>query len=91
MDTAEARVNGLVFNDVNQTARVGANADQPTLIAGRVAEKGAESGKVLPNGNMGTVHAEIGAIQQAFDAGVTAGADMTLTVTGKAVFRVLPW
>ncbi|PSF05912.1 hypothetical protein C7H09_12430 [Marinobacter fuscus] len=34
---------------------------------------------------MGTAHAEVGAIQQAFDAGVTAGTDMTLTVTGKAV------
>ncbi|WP_264753997.1 hypothetical protein [Marinobacter sp. ANT_B65] len=83
--TAEAWVNGSVFKDVNQTARVGANAGQPTLIAERIAEKSAQSGKVLPNGNMGAAHAEVGAIQQAFDAGVTAGADMTLTVTGKAV------
>jgi len=83
--TAEARVNGAVFNDVNQTARVGANVNQPTLIADRVAVKSAQSGKVLPNANMGTAHAEVGAIQQAFDAGATAGADMTLTVIGKAV------
>ncbi|MEQ5833823.1 hypothetical protein [Marinobacter sp. NFXS9] len=83
--TAEARVNGSVFGDVNQTARAGANVDQPTLIAERIAEKSAQSGKVLPNGNMGTAHAEVGAIQQAFDAGATSGADMTLTVTGKAV------
>jgi filamentous hemagglutinin len=34
---------------------------------------------------MGTAHAEVGAIQQAFDAGATIGADMTLNVTGKAV------
>ena len=83
--TAEARVNRWVFNDVNQTARVGANAEQPTLIAKRVAASSAKSGKVLPNGNMGTAHAEVGAMQQAFDAGVTTGADMILTVTGKAV------
>ena len=56
-----------------------------TLIAYRVSEKIAQSGKDLPNGNMGTAHAEVGAIQQAFEAGATSGADMTLTVTGKAV------
>ena len=83
--TAAAKVNGSTFSDVNQTARIGANAQNETLIAGRVAAREAATGKVLPNGNMGTAHAEIGAIQQAFDAGATAGADMTLTVTGKAV------
>jgi len=83
--TAEVRVNGAVFNDVNQTARVGANINQPTLIAERITEKIERSGKALPNGNMGTAHAEVGAIQQAFDAGSTIGADMTLTVKGKAV------
>ncbi|MET0010546.1 MAG: hypothetical protein ABW109_22035, partial [Candidatus Thiodiazotropha sp. 6PLUC4] len=83
--TAEARVSGSVFRDVNQTARTGANADQPTMIADRITEKTALSGKALPNGNMGTAHAEVGAIQQAFDAGATTGADMTLNVTGKAV------
>ena len=83
--TAKARVDGSVFSDVNQTARVGANVEQPTLIADRVTAKSLKSGKELPNGNMGTAHAEIGAIQQAFEAGATKGADMTLTVTGKAV------
>ena len=83
--TAEARVGGSVFNDVNQTARAGASSDQLTLIADRVALKSAQSGKVLPNANMGTAHAEVGAIQQAFDAGATAGANMSLKVTGKAV------
>ncbi|WP_369600259.1 hypothetical protein AAIA72_10425 [Hahella sp. SMD15-11] len=72
-------------NSGNQTARVGANFDQLTLIFDRIAEKSTQSGKVLPNGNMATAHAEVGAIQQAFDAGATSGADMTLTVTGKAV------
>jgi len=41
--------------------------------------------KVLPNANMCTAHAEIGTIQQAFNAGETKGADMTMTVTGKDV------
>lgn len=34
---------------------------------------------------MGTAHAEIGAIQQAFDAGITMGKSMTISVTGKNV------
>jgi hypothetical protein len=83
--TAEASVNGSVFSDVNQTARVGADAQKPTLIADRIAAKSAARGKELPNGNMATAHAEVGSIQQAFDAGVTAGADMQLTVTGQPV------
>ncbi len=83
--TAEGKVNGRSFKDVNQTARVGADASKLTLIADRIAAKEAKSGKELPNGNMATAHAEIGVIQQAYDAGVTAGADMTLTVEGKAV------
>lgn len=83
--TAEALVNGASFHDVNQTARVGVDIEQPTLIAERIAEKSAQSGKILPNGNMGTAHAEVGAIQQAFDAGVTSGSAMKLVVKGKAV------
>lgn len=34
---------------------------------------------------MGTAHAEIGTIQQAFNAGKTQGKDMTMTVSGKDV------
>ncbi|WP_217647408.1 cytidine deaminase-like fold-containing protein [Amphritea atlantica] len=83
--TAEARVNGSVFRDVNQTARIEANANKPTLISERVLAKEAKAGKELPNGNMGTAHAEIGAIQQAADAGKTKGADMSMTVSGKDV------
>ena len=38
-----------------------------------------------PNGNMADAHAEIGAIQQAHDAGVAKGADMVLEVSGRKV------
>jgi len=50
-----------------------------------VTTKAEKSGKVLPNGNMADAHAEIGVIQQAYNAGKTAGASMELTVSGKAV------
>lgn len=43
------------------------------------------NGRSLPNGNMATAHAEIGAIQRAFNAGKTAGADMFMEVLGKPV------
>lgn len=36
-------------------------------------------------GHVATAHAEIGVMQQAFDAGVTNGANMTMIVTGKPV------
>jgi len=83
--TAKAEVGGSVFTDVNQTARVGANAKEPTLVSERITAKALKTGKELPNASMGTAHAEIGTIQQAFDAGKTKGADMTMTVTGKDV------
>ncbi|MFT0635839.1 hypothetical protein ACMFY5_27650, partial [Pseudomonas sihuiensis] len=85
--TAEGKIGGATFTDVNQTARPAsqANAGQPTLISDRVATKAETSGKVLPNGNMADAHAEIGVIQQAYNAGKTAGASMELTVSGKAV------
>lgn len=70
---------------MNQTARPGSQAkpDQPTLIADRVNTKIESSGKPLPNANMATAHAEIGVIQQAYDAGKTQGAAMTLKLRGK--------
>lgn len=83
--TAKAEVNGSVFTDVNQSARIDANPNKPTLISERVLAKEAKSGEALPNGNMSTAHAEIGAIQQAADAGKTKGADMSMTVSGKDV------
>ena len=85
--TAEGKIGGATFTDVNQTARPvsQANASQPTLISDRVTAKSDASGKVLPNGNMADAHAEIGVIQQAYAAGKTMGASMELTVSGKAV------
>lgn len=85
--TAEGKIGGQAFTDVNQTARPGsqAKADQPTLISDRVNTKIESSGKPLPNANMATAHAEIGVIQQAYNAGKTQGAAMTLKVEGQAV------
>ncbi|MFM0739263.1 PAAR domain-containing protein [Paraburkholderia xenovorans] len=85
--TAKGEIGGTVFSDVNQTARATELADpnKPTLIADRVSAKAEATGKALPNGNMADAHAEIGAIQQAFDAGTTQGANMSMTVTGKDV------
>ncbi|WP_421552932.1 cytidine deaminase-like fold-containing protein [Pseudomonas yamanorum] len=85
--TAEGKIDGQAFTDVNQTARPGSDAkvDQPTLIADRVNTKIESSGKPLPNANMATAHAEIGVIQQAYNAGKTQGAAMSLKVEGQAV------
>ncbi|WP_181150307.1 DUF637 domain-containing protein, partial [Photorhabdus hindustanensis] len=85
--TAKLEVNGKIFTDTNQTARASeqANAKQGTLIADRILAKKIAKGKELPNGNMATAHAEIGAIQQAYDAGVSKGADLKITVVGKDV------
>jgi RHS repeat-associated protein len=82
---AEVQVGDKVFSDVNQAARASADATKKTLIADRVSAKAIENGKSMPNGNMATAHAEIGAMQQAFDAGATQGAEMTMTVSGKVV------
>lgn len=62
MVTAEGKIGGETFTDVNQTARPvsQANASQPTLISDWVTVKADASGKVLPNGNMADAHAEIG-------------------------------
>ncbi|WP_446739778.1 cytidine deaminase-like fold-containing protein [Pseudomonas sp. TH49] len=58
----------------------------PSLITDRIADKAAtNSGKLYPNGNMKDAHAEIGVIQQAYSAGKTTGADMSMTVAGKDV------
>jgi hypothetical protein len=84
---ATGKINGQNYIDTNQTARstTAANALEITLVpADRVAAREAQGlGNV--NGNMATAHAELGVIQQAFNAGVTKGADMTITVKGKAV------
>ncbi|MGX9311093.1 VENN motif pre-toxin domain-containing protein [Pantoea ananatis] len=92
--TAELEVNGQKFKDTNQTARPAeqANKDQPTLISDRVTskeqslvEKGKTNNLPLPNSNMANAHAEIGAIQQAYNAGKTQDANLTINVACKDV------
>lgn len=85
--TATTTIGGRTFVDYNQTAREfdQGNAGIPKLIADRVAARSERSGKVLPNGNMATAHAEIGVIQKVHDAGLAVGADMSISVSGKDV------
>ncbi|WP_063334518.1 cytidine deaminase-like fold-containing protein [Marinomonas sp. TW1] len=86
--TAEAEVDGVKFNDTNQGSRPPELADpnKPTLIADDIQIKiDKNPDKPFPNGNMATAHAEVGAIQQAFDAGTTQGKNMTMTVEGMEV------
>ncbi|MCX8745355.1 hypothetical protein J3U68_08030 [Snodgrassella sp. B3882] len=85
--TAELEVNGVKFKDTNQKARPAdkANANESTLIADKIRDKEIATGKELPNWNMANAHAEIGAIQQAHNAGLAKGADLKINVTGKAI------
>lgn len=86
--SAEGKIAGNTYQDVNQTARPLNEADpqRPSLIADRIGEKAAKNpDRNYPNGNMRDAHAEIGVIQQAFSAGKTTGASMSMNVTGKDV------
>jgi hypothetical protein len=78
--TAESNIGGRTLVDTNQTARPSALADpnKPTLISDLVPP-----GK--PNSNMANAHAEVGLVQQAYDAGLTQGQSMTIVVRGEAV------
>ena len=78
--TAEGSVGDQMFFDTNQTARPTqlANPAQPTLISDLIPPGN-------PNSSMANAHAEIGVVQQASDAGLTAGQDMTIIVRGKSV------
>jgi filamentous hemagglutinin len=78
--TAEGSIGGRAFFDTNQTARPIEFADPNhlTLVSDLIPE-----GK--PNGTMATAHAEMGLIQQAYEAGLTAGQDMTIIVRGQEV------
>nr|WP_262382498.1 DUF637 domain-containing protein [Pseudomonas protegens] len=82
--TAKGTVNGTVFEDVNQSAKIGAT-NEPTLIAERVTAKTEAKGKPHPNGTVADSHAEIGVIQQAYNAGKTQGSGMSMTVSGRDV------
>jgi hypothetical protein len=78
--TAESNIGGRTLVDTNQTARPVALADpnKPTLISDLVPP-----GK--PNSTMANAHAEVGLIQQAYDAGLTKEQNMTIVVRGDTV------
>ncbi|VEI20617.1 Filamentous hemagglutinin [Serratia plymuthica] len=85
---AKGNVDGNKFSDTNQGARLSQLADfnKPTLINDVVQAKiDKRPDKNYPNGNMGTAHAEVGVIQQAFDKGMTQGREMAMSVAGKEV------
>ncbi|WP_258034950.1 VENN motif pre-toxin domain-containing protein [Pectobacterium odoriferum] len=85
---AKGNVDGAKFSDTNQGVRPSNLADfnKPTLIDGVVQAKiDKRPDKNFPNGNMGTAHAEVGVIQQAFDKGMTNGKDMLMSVSGEKV------
>lgn len=85
---AKGNVDGSKFTDTNQGVRLSQLADfnKPTLINDVVQAKiDKRPEKNYPNGNMGTAHAEIGVIQQAYDKGMTQGREMAMSVAGKEV------
>lgn len=85
---AKGRIEGRVYIDTNQAARAqqAANSAEKTLVpTERIFDVNRFSMHGNVNGNMATAHAEIGVIQQASNAGITKGADMTLSIQGKAV------
>ncbi|MGK8842588.1 hemagglutinin repeat-containing protein [Serratia marcescens] len=85
---AKGNVDGSKFTDTNQGIRPSQLADfnKPTLINDVIQAKiDKRPDKNYPNGNMGTAHAEIGVIQQAFDKGMTQGREMAMSVAGKEV------
>ncbi|WP_374705148.1 hemagglutinin repeat-containing protein [Escherichia coli] len=85
---ARGNVDGARFSDTNQGVRPSQLADfnKPTLINDVVQAKiDKRPDKNYPNGNMGTAHAEVGVIQQAFDKGMTQGREMAMSVGGKEV------
>lgn len=83
---AELEVNGQKFTDTNQRARPPelANKDDPTAIVDRVDKK-KKRNPDYPNGNMADAHAEIGAMEQAYRAGLAKDADLVINVTGRDV------
>ncbi|WP_182611466.1 VENN motif pre-toxin domain-containing protein, partial [[Pantoea] beijingensis] len=85
---AKGNVDGNKFTDTNQTVRPPQLADfnKPTLINDVVQAKiDKRPDRNLPNGNMGTAHAEVGVIQQAYEKGMTQGREMAMSVAGKEV------
>ena len=85
---AKGNVDGNKFSDTNQGTRPSQLADfnKPTLINDVVQAKiDKRPDKNYPNGNMGTAHAEVGVIQQAYEKGMTNGKDMLMSVSGQDI------
>ena len=85
---ARIDMNGKIYVDTNQRARsdILADSNKPTLISDYVLSKPPmKNSSPYPNSNMQNAHAEIGAIQQAYDRGETKGKSMTIIVQGKDV------
>lgn len=80
--TATAKVNGQTFKGTNQQARENPDANRRTAAAERI-EADKRYKPTNPNTNMANAHAEIEAMQKAYDAGITKGADMTIELTGQ--------
>ncbi|WP_312999068.1 hypothetical protein, partial [Leclercia sp.] len=60
--------------------------NKPTLINDVVQAKiDKRPDRNYPNGNMGTAHAEVGVIQQAFEKGMTNDRNMLMSVSGEKV------
>ena len=86
--SARVEIDGKVYVDTNQRARGNRFSDpnKLTLIAQNVANKKPQkNGSPYPNANMRDAHAEIGAIQQAYEKGVTKGKNMVIHVQGRDV------
>ena len=86
--SARVEIDGKVYVDTNQRARGDRFSDpnKLTLIAENVANKKPQkNGSPYPNANMRDAHAEIGAIQQAYEKGVTKGKNMVIHVQGRDV------
>ncbi|UOO80749.1 VENN motif pre-toxin domain-containing protein [Uruburuella testudinis] len=82
--SAKGSIGKDYFYDVNQTAKINSPRTH-TLIADRVNAKIAKDGKNRPNNTLADSHAEIGVIQQAYNAGKTKNASMSMEVIGKDV------
>lgn len=82
--SAKGTIGKYDFYDVNQSAKIN-SPKKPTLIADRINAKIVKDGKNRPNNTLADSHAEIGVIQQAYEAGRTRNASMSMEVKGKDI------
>ncbi len=78
---ARAKVGDQLFEDINPTLRLGADANQKTFISEFVEAKPLREGG-YPNSNMANAHAEIGVAQQIRNSGVGKGSNVVMDVDG---------